>query len=200
MEKRRKTHDANAPRLARALMELGSKIGDSLGRSGERATEVPGLMLYRCTARTAPSPCTYEPSLLLIAQGKKRVDLGRTNYVFGQSRFLLTFSCGVLPATRSIRLVCLHLTHMHRQQLNRLSAPLTQQLLAIVPPSAKYLVGGYSGCKVCSTIRHFSPTGHRRLRGTLLTTARSEVSIYSPSGHSRGCPQWAIFRTYPHFV
>ena len=71
-------------------MELGSKISYSLGGSGERATEVPGLMLYRCTAPTVPSPCTYEPSLLLIAQGRKRVDLGSTNYVFGQSRFLLT--------------------------------------------------------------------------------------------------------------
>ena len=47
-------------------------------------------MLYRCTAPTVPSPCIYEPSLLLIAQGRKRVDLGSTNYVFGQSRFLLT--------------------------------------------------------------------------------------------------------------
>jgi hypothetical protein len=90
MEKRRKPDDANAYKLAKALIELGSKIGNSLGRSGERATEVPGLMLYRCTAPTVPSPCNYEPSLLLIAQGKKRVDLGRTNYVFGQSRFLLT--------------------------------------------------------------------------------------------------------------
>jgi len=71
-------------------MELGRKIGNSLSGSGERATEVPGLTLYRCTAPTVPSPCTYEPSLLLIAQGRKRVDLGSTNYVFGQSRFLLT--------------------------------------------------------------------------------------------------------------
>jgi hypothetical protein len=47
-------------------------------------------MLYRCTAPTVSSPCSYEPSLLLIAQGRKRVDLGRANYVFGQSRFLLT--------------------------------------------------------------------------------------------------------------
>ena len=90
MEKQRRPNDVNASKLAQALMELGSKIGNSLGRSGERATEVPGLMLYRCTAPTVPSPCTYEPSLLLIAQGRKRVDLGRTNYVFGQSRFLLT--------------------------------------------------------------------------------------------------------------
>ena len=60
MEKRRKPDDANASKLAKALIELGSKIGNSLGRSGERATEVPGLMLYRCTAPTVPSPCNYE--------------------------------------------------------------------------------------------------------------------------------------------
>src|ERR1700747_3773533 len=90
MENRRKPDDLYASKLAQALMELGSKIGNSLGGSGERATEVPGLMVYRRTAPTVPTPCTYEPSLLLIAQGRKRVDLGRTNYVFGQSRFLLT--------------------------------------------------------------------------------------------------------------
>jgi len=90
VEKRRKPRDVNPSKLAQALAELGTKIGNLLGGSGERATEVPGLMLYRCTAPTVPSPCTYEPSLLLIAQGRKRVGLGSTNYVFGQSRFLLT--------------------------------------------------------------------------------------------------------------
>ena len=32
----------------------------------------------------------HEPSLLLIPQGKKRVDLGKQSYVFGESTFLLT--------------------------------------------------------------------------------------------------------------
>ena len=90
MEQRRKRYDTNASKLTKALIELGSKIGNVLGCSGERATEVPGLMLYRSTAPTVPTPCNYEPSLLLIPQGRKRVDLGRTNYVFGESRFLLT--------------------------------------------------------------------------------------------------------------
>jgi hypothetical protein len=40
MEKRRKPDDLHASKLAQALMELGSKIGNWLGRSGERATEV----------------------------------------------------------------------------------------------------------------------------------------------------------------
>jgi AraC-like DNA-binding protein len=47
-------------------------------------------MLYRRTAPTVPNPSTYEPSLLVIAQGRIRVELGKASYVFGQSRFLLT--------------------------------------------------------------------------------------------------------------
>ena len=47
-------------------------------------------MLYRRTAPTVANPSTYEPSLLVIAQGRIRVDLGKASYVFGQSRFLLT--------------------------------------------------------------------------------------------------------------
>jgi len=81
---------ATAPRLSLLLTELAKKISNSLGYSGDRATEVPGLMLYRRTAPTVPNPSTYEPSLLVIAQGRIRVDLGKASYVFGKSRFLLT--------------------------------------------------------------------------------------------------------------
>jgi hypothetical protein len=90
MLKHRTIGDANASRLSHLLTELAKKISNSLGDSGERATEVPGLMLYRRTAPTVPNPSTYEPSLLVIAQGRIRVGLGKANYVFGQSRFLLT--------------------------------------------------------------------------------------------------------------
>jgi len=90
MPKHTNNEDANGSRLSQLLTELAIKISNSLGTLGVRATEVPGLMLYRCTAPTAPSPCTYEPSLLVIAQGRKQVNLGQTSYVFGQSRFLLT--------------------------------------------------------------------------------------------------------------
>jgi hypothetical protein len=90
MLKHRKIGDANACRLSHLLTELATKISISLGDSGERATEVPGLVLYRRTAPTVPNPSTYEPSLLVIAQGRIRVDLGKASYVFGQSRFLLT--------------------------------------------------------------------------------------------------------------
>src|ERR1700727_3893302 len=90
MLKHRKIADANASRLSCLLTELAKKISNSLGDSGERAAEIPGLVLHRCTAPTVPNPSTYDPSLLVIAQGRIRVDLGKASYVFGESRFLLT--------------------------------------------------------------------------------------------------------------
>ena len=90
MLKHKKIGDANASRLSHSLTELAKKISNSLGDSDERATEVPRVMLYRRTAATVPNPSTYEPSLLLIAQGRIRVDLGKASYVLGRSRFLLT--------------------------------------------------------------------------------------------------------------
>ena len=72
--------------------------------------------------------------------------------------------------------------------------------LAFTPCSNATRATDAPGFKVCSTIRHFSPSGHRRLCGSLLATTRSQVSIYSPSGHSRRCPHRAIFHTHSHFV
>ena len=76
--------------LAAAVQELANRISKVIGHSAEQSTCIPGLTLYRNTAPTAPNPCTYEPSLLVIPQGKKRIDLGRQSYSFGQSTFLLT--------------------------------------------------------------------------------------------------------------
>jgi AraC-like DNA-binding protein len=90
MLKHRISGNANASKLSHLQSGLAKKISNSLGESGERATEVPGLILYRRTAPTVPNPSNYEPSLLVITQGRIRVDLGKASYVFGQSRFLLT--------------------------------------------------------------------------------------------------------------
>jgi AraC-like DNA-binding protein len=78
------------PQIAQALQELADAISKVMGHVSEVSTAVPGLTLYRNTLPTAPNPCTYVPSLLLIPQGKKRVDLGKQSYVFGGSTFLLT--------------------------------------------------------------------------------------------------------------
>ncbi|MCX6631493.1 MAG: AraC family transcriptional regulator [Candidatus Solibacter sp.] len=51
---------------------------------------VPGLTLHRRTSPTAPCSMTYQPSVTVMAQGRKRVDLGSTSFTYGPSQFLLT--------------------------------------------------------------------------------------------------------------
>jgi len=61
-----------------------------MGSAEKRVTDIPGLTLVRRPAPTAPCSMTYEPSVTVIAQGKKRVELGRTAFIYDASRFLLT--------------------------------------------------------------------------------------------------------------
>src|SRR5712692_1403717 len=70
--------------------ELARKIAARMGSVEDRATDIPGMALHRRTAPTAPCAATYEPSVTVMAQGRKRVDLGRTTFLYGESRYLLT--------------------------------------------------------------------------------------------------------------
>jgi len=70
--------------------ELARKIALFMGSAEKRITDIPGLMLVRRTAPTAPCSTTYDASVTVIAQGRKRVDLGRTTFIYDASRFLLT--------------------------------------------------------------------------------------------------------------
>ena len=70
--------------------ELTRKIAARAQSQGENPTAIPGLSLYR---RSKPTPCfhaTYEPSLSVFVQGKKRVRLGGTEYLCAGSSFLLS--------------------------------------------------------------------------------------------------------------
>jgi hypothetical protein len=79
------------PNRARELrIELARKIASFMGSAEDRATDIPGVTLHRRTAPTAPCPATYQPSVTVIAQGRKRVDLGRNTFIYDDSRFLLT--------------------------------------------------------------------------------------------------------------
>ena len=70
--------------------ELARKIAVHMGSAENRATEIPGVSLHRRIAPTAPCSATYEPGVTVIAQGRKRVDLGRTTFIYGESQYLLT--------------------------------------------------------------------------------------------------------------
>jgi AraC-like DNA-binding protein len=79
------------PNRARELRtDLARKIASFMGSEENRATDIPGVTLHRRIAPTAPCSATYEPGVTVIAQGRKRVDLGRTTFIYGESRYLLT--------------------------------------------------------------------------------------------------------------
>jgi AraC-like DNA-binding protein len=71
-------------------VELARKIALFVGTAEKCVTAVPGLSLHRWTVPTAPCPATYEPSVAVIAQGQKRVELGRTTFIYDSTRFLLS--------------------------------------------------------------------------------------------------------------
>jgi AraC-like DNA-binding protein len=83
-----------APPAARAAedlrTELAKKIAWFIGASERQTTQIPGVVLVRRTAPTPPCSGTYMPSVIVVAQGSKRVDLGRTTFIYDRSRFLLT--------------------------------------------------------------------------------------------------------------
>jgi len=76
--------------LAEMRAELARKIAAQVEIEGPVTTALPGLVLSR---RTAPSECfctTYEPELVIFAQGEKRITVGGTTHLCDGSTFLLT--------------------------------------------------------------------------------------------------------------
>jgi AraC-like DNA-binding protein len=105
--------------------KLARSIALLIGSAENRATEIPGLSLHRRTSPTAPCSITYEPGVTVIAQGRKRVELGRTTFIYDASRFLLTsvdlpvVSC-VTEASEQVPLLVLSL---------KLEIPMVRELL-----------------------------------------------------------------------
>src|SRR5260370_2657897 len=88
--KQKITNKEQSPRVAELREELRRKIAGHTRDAGAHATAILGLTLYR---RTAPSPCypaTYEPSLNVFVQGRKRITLAGTTYLCDESTFLLS--------------------------------------------------------------------------------------------------------------
>jgi AraC-like DNA-binding protein len=82
------TLKANPARELRA--ELARKIASLVGKEENRITEIPGVSLHRRTSPTPPCRTTYHPGVIVVAQGSKQVNLGRTSFTYDESRFLLT--------------------------------------------------------------------------------------------------------------
>jgi AraC-like DNA-binding protein len=90
-----KQAEKRAGRADEMRRELAARIQAHTGVTGPNAdgpheTAIAGLTLSRRPTETACYRVTYEPSLAVFAQGKKRVNLGGTLYVCPPGSFLLT--------------------------------------------------------------------------------------------------------------
>jgi AraC-like DNA-binding protein len=90
MKKPKKNDTSLSGRADELRVELVRKITAYMGSAEVKATEIPGLTLHRRIAATAPCSTTYQPSVVVIPQGRKQVDLGRTSFTYDAQRFLLT--------------------------------------------------------------------------------------------------------------
>src|SRR5437660_9325555 len=78
------------PAVIEMRRSLAQRIAAHTRKEGEHTTALPGLILYH---RTSPTPCyraSYEPSLTIFVQGRKRINLGGTEYLCDGSSFLLS--------------------------------------------------------------------------------------------------------------
>jgi hypothetical protein len=77
-------------RASELRSELARKLTFFMGSEENRATGIAGLTLHQRIAPTSPCSMTYEPGVTVIAQGRKRVDLGGTTFMYGEGQYLLT--------------------------------------------------------------------------------------------------------------
>ena len=79
------------PNPARQLRaELAGKIALLIGKEENRITEIPGVTLHRRTAPTPPCRTTYQPGIIVVAQGSKQVNLGKSSFIYDEAHYLLT--------------------------------------------------------------------------------------------------------------
>lgn len=106
--------------------ELAGRIAQFMGSAENVSTDIPGLALHRRTRPTAPLSVTYEPSVAIVVQGRKRVQLGGSTFVYDASQFLLTsvdlpVLSQVIEASEESPYLCLRL---------KLDVPLVGELLS----------------------------------------------------------------------
>lgn len=108
-------HSATSADPLRELRtELVRQVASFVGTERSALTPVPGLTLYRHTTPSAPEAITYEPSIAVVVQGRKRVELAQTTFIYDASHFLLTsldlpVTSQVIEASEASPYLCMRL-------------------------------------------------------------------------------------------
>jgi len=69
---------------------LASRIARHIGSAENQTTAIPRITLHQRTAPTGPCHLIYEPSIVVVAQGRKEVQIGSETVSYDSSRYLLT--------------------------------------------------------------------------------------------------------------
>lgn len=77
-------------RIAKLQADLASIIARHTEGVADCATPIPNLTLFRREAPARPAVCMIEPSIVMVAQGTKRLLVGGEGYAYDAKRFLLT--------------------------------------------------------------------------------------------------------------
>ncbi|HCE2476332.1 AraC family transcriptional regulator [Vibrio parahaemolyticus] len=78
------------PSRAFATQKLAKLIDRWTGNANQYDTPISGLRFSRWTTPTPPTSYTHNPSICLIAQGRKRVLLGEENFIYDANHFLIS--------------------------------------------------------------------------------------------------------------
>lgn len=88
--KQKENRRASEEDVVEMRRELARRVAAHTASLGENRTAIPGLSLYRRTRPTACFLTTYEPSLTVFVQGRKRINLRGIEYLCDASSFLLS--------------------------------------------------------------------------------------------------------------
>ena len=81
MPNKAKSAGQNEALAVESRRALAQRVMALTNTEGEHMTAIPDVVLYH---RTTPTPCyraSYEPSLSIFLQGKKRIILGGVDYL-----------------------------------------------------------------------------------------------------------------------
>jgi AraC-like DNA-binding protein len=76
--------------MKKALSSLAKSIAQWTEQGELPMTAIPGLALFRQHEPTEPITGMYEPSICVVAQGAKRVNLGDETFVYDAQHYLIT--------------------------------------------------------------------------------------------------------------
>ena len=151
----RNSHNGPGPaanRAAELKLELASRVARLIGPAEKQATAIPRLTLHRRTAPTAACHVTYEPSVIVVAQGRKEVQIGKDTLTYDSSRYLLT-SVDLPTVTRvaeaSDEAPCLAVAlkldisivreFLSREEFHMLDVPPDRPAMSICPVTVEFL-------------------------------------------------------------